>query len=202
MFFAKTFTAAAVLLASLATAQADQINVPQGIYKNDKTHTNVLWRVKHFDLSYYVGRFDDIDATLDLNPDDITKSKLSVKIDPKSVDTNYPPDPKHFNNEIAGEKFFNAAQFDSITFTSENIKVTGEDTGIVEGNLTFHGVTKPVALDVHFNKALNPHPMTKQPAIGFSASTTFKRSDFGVDALVGPVSDDVNVLIEVEFAPQ
>lgn len=67
------------------------------------------------------------------------------------------------------------------------------------GDLTFQGVTKPLTLDVTFNTALNPHPMSKKPAIGFSATGTLKRSDFGVNALLQHVSDDVKLIIETEF---
>ena len=161
----------------------------------------MLFRSKHFGLSNYYGRFDKIEAKLELNASDVEKSILHVTIDPKSVDTNFPASPNSFNEEIAGEKFFDAAKYNSITFDSTAIKLTGEKTGTVTGNLTFHGVTKPVTLDVTLNDALPVHPMTKKPAIGFSAKSTIKRSDFGVNALEGPLSDDVNLTIETEFTP-
>lgn len=192
----------AILAAGLAAASAQTINVPAGNYKSDNTHTNVLWSVKHFGLSNYYGRFDTVDARLELDPHNVSQSKLNVTIDPKSVDTNYPNKPNTFNTEIAGEKFFDAAKFNTITFKSTAIEIQGKDTGTVTGDLTFHGVTKPVTLDVKFNNALNPHPMSKKPVIGFSATGTLKRSDFGVNAIVGPVSDDVSLTIETEFVPE
>lgn len=197
--FLKTALTTAIFATSLAVASAAEINVPAGTYIADKTHTNLLWSVKHFGLSNYYGRFDSVDAALDLDPKDLSRSKLKVTIDPKSVDTNYPGKPNSFNSEIAGSKFFNAKKFSQITFTSTAIKVTGEKTGQVTGDLTFHGVTKPVTLDVTFNNALNPHPMSKKPVLGFSATGTLKRSDFGVNALLQHVSDDVRLTIETEF---
>lgn len=190
------------LLASTAAASAQSIGVPSGTYVADKTHTNVLWSVSHFGLSTYIGRFNDIEAKLVLDAAQPAKSKLEVTIDPASVDTNYPPKPDEFNREIAGSQFFDAAKFPRITFVSTAIETTGADTGKVTGNLTFHGVTKPVTLDVKLNAALNPHPMSKKPAIGFSATGTIKRSDFGVSAFLGPVSDEVKLTIETEFGPE
>ncbi|MHC5306981.1 YceI family protein [Bartonella sp. LJL80] len=201
MFLKKPMIAAAILFTGLTAASAATIDVPAGQYTSDPAHTNLLWSVKHFGLSNYYGRFDTIKATLQLDSADVAKSTLNVTIDPKSVDTNYPAKPNTFNEEIAGEKFFDAAKFDSITFKSTSIELTGEKTGKVTGDLTFHGVTKPVTLDVTLNAALNPHPMSKKPAIGFSATGVIKRSEFGVNTLVGPVSDDVNLTIEAEFAP-
>lgn len=205
MFIKKTFIAAAIIFPNiifgLSPAQAQKLDVPTGAYVSDPAHTNLLWSIKHFGLSNYYGRFDKIEAKLELNASDVEKSILHVTIDPKSVDTNFPASPNSFNEEIAGEKFFDAAKYNSITFDSTAIKLTGEKTGTVTGNLTFHGVTKPVTLDVTLNDALPVHPMTKKPAIGFSAKSTIKRSDFGVNALEGPLSDDVNLTIETEFTP-
>jgi len=193
---------AVALLVSTVAASAQTIGVPSGTYVADKTHTNVLWSVSHFGLSNYIGRFDGISAKLDLNAAEPAKSKLEVTIDPASVDTNYPPNPREFSEEIAGPKFFDAAKFPRITFVSKSIEITGADTGKVTGDLTFHGVTRPVTLDVKLNAALNPHPMSKKPAVGFSATGTIKRSEFGVNAFVGPVSDEVKLTIETEFGPE
>ncbi|OLP55608.1 polyisoprenoid-binding protein [Rhizobium rhizosphaerae] len=198
----KTAFAAALLVLTASAASAQTIDVPAGTYVADKAHTNLLWSVSHFGLSHYIGRFDSIDAKLQLDPKDPAKSKLEVTVDPKSVDTNDGAAGKDFNAEIASEMFFDAAKFDKITFVSKEIKTTGKDTGTVTGDLTFHGVTKPVTLDVKLNAALNPHPMSKKPTVGFSATGTIKRSDFGVTTLVGPVGDDVKLTIESEFVAQ
>lgn len=192
---------ATVFSLTAGLASAATIGVPSGVYKNDEQHTNVLWSVKHFGLSNYYGRFDKITVTLDLNSEDVQKSKVSATIDPKSVDTNFHATPNTFNEEIASSKFFDTDKFNTITFKSTDIKLIGDKTGEMTGDLTFHGVTKPVTLKVTFNTALNPSPMTKKPAVGFSATGTIKRSDFGVNTLVGPVSDDVQLTIEAEFEP-
>ncbi|KTR03870.1 polyisoprenoid-binding protein [Aureimonas ureilytica] len=202
MSLLKSVLTVSALLVGLGTASAQTIGVPAGTYVADRTHTNVLWSVSHFGTSNYIGRFSDINATLTLDPTDPDKSKLTATINPKSVDTNYPAKDKDFNAEIAGEMFLDAAKFDTIKFVSTKIETTGKDTGKVTGDLTLHGVTKPVTLDVKLNAALNPHPMSQKPVVGFSATGMIKRSDFGINALVGPVSDDVKLTIETEFVPQ
>lgn len=205
MLMKKTLIATAIIIPAISSgfsaAKAAKLDIPSGNYVSDAAHTNLLWSIKHFGLSNYYGRFDKIEAKLDLNSSDIEKSVLHVTVDPKSVDTNYPETPNSFNEEIAGEMFFDAAKYNEITYQSTSIKLTGEKTGKVTGNLTFHGVTKPVVLDVTLNGTLPSHPMTKKPAIGFSATGVIKRSDFGVNELEGPLSDDVNLTIEAEFKP-
>lgn len=205
MLLKKTLIATAAIIPAisfgLSAAQAAELDIPSGNYVSDATHTNLLWSIKHFGLSNYYGRFDKIEAKLDLNSADVEKSVLHVTVDPKSVDTNYPETPNPFNEEIAGEMFFDATKYDKITYQSTSIKLTGEKTGKVTGNLTFHGVTKPVELDVTLNGTIPSHPITKKPAIGFSATGVIKRSDFGVSELEGPLSDEVNLIIEAEFKP-
>ncbi|AQT45251.1 Polyisoprenoid-binding protein YceI [Bartonella apihabitans] len=205
MFIKKTIIAVMMTVPSVFFgtfgAEAAKLDIPTGAYVSDAGHTNLLWSIKHFGLSNYYGRFDKIEAKLDLDANDVEKSVLHVTIDPKSVDTNYPKTPNEFNEEIAGEMFFDAEKYSTITFQSTAIKLTGEKTGQVTGNLTFHGVTKPVVLDVTLNGTIASHPITKKPALGFSAKTVIKRSEFGVSELEGPLSDDVNLIIEAEFKP-
>ncbi|GGD97669.1 polyisoprenoid-binding protein [Aureimonas endophytica] len=198
----KSLVIAGSMLLGLSAASAQTVGVPSGTYVADPLHTNVLWTVSHFGTSNYIGRFSKIAATLELDAKEPAKSKLTATIDPASVDTNYPAKDKDFNKEIESNMFIDAATFDTIKFVSTKIETTGNDTGKITGDLTFHGVTKPVVLDVKMNAALNPHPMSKKPVVGFSATGSFKRSDFGVAALVGPVGDEVKLTIETEFSPK
>jgi len=204
MFLRSALTATALVI-GISAASAQKIDVPAGTYVNDATHTNVLWSVKHVGLSTYYGRFDNTKIKLDLgNPAKPETAKLSVTIDPESVDTNFPGTPNKFDEEIAGDKFLNAAKYNAITFNSTAIKVTGKKTGDVTGNLTLHGVTKPVTLHVTFNQAYREHPMSQKPAMGFSATGKIKRSDFGIAGFLpaAAVSDEVDLIIETEFAPE
>lgn len=198
-FGMKTMLAAAALaLAVPAFSQAAPLDVPAGEYVLDKTHVSLNWQIKHLGLSNYTARFTTVDATINLDPKDVTRSTVSVTIDPKSVKTDFPfPEKEDFDKVIA-EKFLKAGQYPTITFQSTSLAATGAKTGKLTGNLTFLGVTKPVTLDVTLNGAL-VHPMLKVPVLGFSAVGSFKRSDFGMTDLQGPLGDEIRLQIEAEF---
>ncbi|EAU41375.1 hypothetical protein FP2506_01370 [Fulvimarina pelagi HTCC2506] len=197
-----------ILLATAATtliltgaASAQSVDIPAGTYVSDPNHTNVLWKVSHFGLSTYIGRFDTMSATLELDPEDIAQSSLTASVDPASVSVNFEGE-KSFAEEIASDQFLNAAGFPEATFVSKSIEITGENTGTVTGDLTLRGETHEEVMDVTFNTALNPHPMTEQPAIGFGGEMTIDRTKYGIDYLAGPVAQEVTLEIQAEFVPQ
>ncbi len=190
--------AGALLAASPLLAQAAPIDAPAGEYELEKTHASLTWQVKHLGLSNYTARFASYDATINLDPKAPTNSTVSVSIDPRSVRTDFPfPEKEDFDKVIA-ERFLKAAEHPAITFKSTGLVATGATTGKLSGDLTMMGVTKPVTLDVTLNGAM-PHPMRKVHALGFSAKGSFKRSEFGSTDLLGPIGDDVQLIIEAEF---
>ena len=198
-----TLAAAALSLVAIGASAQTPSDVPAGTYKLDPTHASVTWRLNHMGLSTYTARFTKIDATLNYDPADPTKSQLTATIDPASVRTDYPNPAKDFDKELReDQRFFKVAQFPEIKFVSTKLEKTGDKTGKMTGDLTFMGQTKPVTLDVTFNGSFKEHPLTKKPAIGFSATGTVKRSAYGMDALVPFVGDDVALLIETEFQRQ
>jgi polyisoprenoid-binding protein YceI len=192
-----TTLAIAAVLAGAPAAFAQQMTqdpsaAPAGTYHLDKKHASVTMKLSHMGLSYYTMRFDTIDASYTYDPSNPAASKIQVAIDPKSVDTDNPP----FNQEIA-EQFFEADKYPAITFVSTAVHPGAGGKGEVVGDLTFHGVTRPVVLDVVFNGT--GQGMMHEQRMGFSGVTTVKRSDFGVTKYVPLVGDDVTVLIEAEF---
>ena len=190
--------ALALLFTAPAFAQAKPLDVPAGVYVLDKTHASVTFQVMHMGLSKYTARFATFDATINLDPADPTKSTVSVTIDPKSVRTDFPfPEKENFDATIAS-KFLGADANPTMTFKSTKLVATGPDTGKLTGDFTMNGVTKPVTLDVKLNAAMI-HPMRKTPALGFSATGTLNRSDFGSTFLQGAIGDQVTFDIEVEF---
>jgi polyisoprenoid-binding protein YceI len=176
-------------------------DMPEGNYTLDLSHASVVWKVSHFGLSNYVGRFTDFDATIDYSPSDISKSKISATINPMSIQTAYPnPEKEDFDNTLAtGKSWFNANQFTSINFVSTSIEMTGDTNAKMLGNLTFLGVTKPVTLDVKFNGAMQRQPLTGKATMGFSATTSIKRTDWGMTIYAPNIGDEVSVMIEGEF---
>lgn len=186
----------------VALAQSEYTKMPAGIYALDKSHASLTWKVSHMGLSNYTARFTDFDAALTFNPKHPEQSKLLVTIDPTSVKTDFPDVQKmDFDKELStGEGWFNAGNFPQIKFVSASIERKEGNTGIMHGNLTFLGVTKPVALNVRFNAAMLEHPMNQKPTLGFSATGKIKRSDFGMETYLPNIGDNVTLLIEAEFA--
>ncbi len=172
----------------------DPKSAPAGEYKLDPAHASATVKLAHMGLSHYTMHFTRISGDYSFNPAHPDATKVSIAIDPKSIQTD---DPK-FNDEIA-DKFLEAGKFPALAFTSTRIVPEGADKGLVEGVLDFHGVKKPVTLHVAYRGFVE---MMKQQRMGFSGEATFKRSEFGAGAYVPVVGDEVTVLIEVEFVKQ
>jgi len=173
----------------------DLTKVPPGDYEAEKSHTALFFEISHFGLSAYIGSFNKLDAKLTFDNADPTKSTLEAIIDPASVDTRV----TKLNEHLKDADFFDVAQFPEATFKSTKIETTGERTGKITGDLTLHGVTKPVTLDVTFNGGA-PNPFSQQFTLGFSGTATIKRSDFGMSAFLPKIGDVVALRIEAEFA--
>lgn len=190
--------AALILSACSTTATQSLVGIDSGAYELEKAHASLVWRVKHQGLSWYTGRLTDIEASLDFDPETPANSRVQAIIDPNSVSTEHPTD-EEWDAKI-GADFFASGQFPQIVFQSTSATPTDEFTGQVAGDLTFHGVTMPVTLDVTYNGAIGASPLHRgKGLLGFSATTTLKRSDFGVDQYSSFVGDEVEIIIEVEF---
>lgn len=185
-------------------AQTAIENMPAGSYGIDKTHASLTWKVSHLGLSDYTARFTDFDATIELDPVSPANSKLTASVNPTSIKTDYPyPEKKDFDKKLVeGKEWFNAVEFPAIEFNSTSIELTSDTTGIVNGNLTFLGFTKPLALNVVFNGAMEKQPFSQKPTLGFSATATLKRSEWGMSTYVPNIGENVKLLIEAEFAKQ
>ena len=168
--------------------------VKSGAYSIDNSHTNVLFSLSHMGFSHYYGRFNTIEGTLNFDAKAPEKSKLDVKIDIASVDTNN----HKLEEELRGPNWFDAGKFPKATFTSTKVEKISDTKGKVTGDLTIHGITKPVVLDVTLNGA-GQNPMMAVPELGFSATTQIKRSDFGIAQYIPMVGDDVTLTIESEL---
>ncbi|MFC5358002.1 YceI family protein [Azospirillum himalayense] len=187
----KRLLSAAALSALVAlpmTAQAAPV-----AYKLDPAHTAVVFIVDHLGFSKAVGSFNTVAGELAFDKDAADKSSLSVTIDTASIDTNHAKRDEH----LKSPDFFNVKEFPKLTFKSTKIEKTGDKTGKLHGELTLLGVTKPVVLDVTFNKD-GVSPASKMDTVGFSARGTIKRSDFGMKYGVPNIGDDIQIIIESE----
>jgi polyisoprenoid-binding protein YceI len=172
----------------------DPAKVPAGSYVLDKKHASLTAKIVHMGFSHYTLRFDGLDGSFTYDPANWQTTKVTFTVDPKSIDTNDPA----FNKQIAG--YFEAEKYPAITFASTGVQGGEDGKGTVTGDLTFHGVTKPVTLDVVFDGA--GHGITPLGTrLGFSGSTRIKRSDFGLsNAILNRfTSDEVDLAFEVEF---
>ena len=187
-----------VACSSLAMAEpnatADFKNVEGGNFKLDKSHARIIFSTTHLGFSTYYGFFSDFDAKLDYDPKSPTKSALEVTINLDGLVTN---DPK-LNENLKSADYFDVAKFPVATFKSTKINMTGAAKGQITGDLTLHGVTKPVVLDVILNRG-GTNPVTQDYILGFDATGALSRSDFGIKTLVPFVGDKVNLIISCEF---
>lgn len=168
--------------------------VPSGKYNLDKSHANILFTISHMGFSNYIGRFNELDATFFLDGNKPTDSSVKFTVDINSIDTNN----TILETKLKDKDWFDAKSFPTATFTSTRVQKTSDNTAKVTGDLSIKGTTRPATFDVTFNgTAMNPYE--KKQALGFSATGTIKRSEFGLKEYIGPVGDDVKLTIEAEF---
>lgn len=191
-------------VAAQASTPANGPAVPKGVYTLDKAHTSLIFRVSHMGFSNFTARFTGLDARLETDPSKFSASKLDVTIDPTSIATDNAPD--GFLAMIAGKGWLDAQDFPRMTYRSTKVEVVGANKLRIDGELTLHGVTKPVVLEAKYNGGYAGQPMDPNARIGFSATGKFKRSDFGVTigipapgSIMG-VGDEVEIFLETELS--
>jgi polyisoprenoid-binding protein YceI len=178
------------LIGAAVSAQAAPVT-----YQLDPGHTMVLFTWNHFGYSNPTANLGLGEGTLVFDEQHPAQASVQVTLPLSNLDTHVPALDKHLKE---GD-FFNADKFPTVTFKSTKVQPLGGHKFKVTGDLTVHGVTKPVVLDATLNK-VGPHPMMKVQAIGFDATATIKRSDFGVGAYVPAVSDEIKIHITTEGA--
>lgn len=166
-----------------------------GTYVLDQRHASVIARMAHDGgFSYSTFRFGDVKGTLDWNPADVTKSKVSVTISMAAHSIMTPVE--GFGADVAGERYLKAAQFPEAKFVSTAIEKTGPTTGKITGDLTFMGVTKPVVIDAEL---VGAGAARGQWTIGFSGKAHFSRAAFGYTSMQAFIGDDIEMLLDVQF---
>ena len=189
--FSKALALTALVCGSAAAELAD---VPAGTYELEDTHGYISFSYTHLGFSRPVVGFESFGVTLELDQDNVADSTLSVAIDATSVASRV----AEFDDHLKGDKWFDVANNPDISFVATDIEAAGDDKFSVTGDLTIKGKTMPVTLDAVINKAA-PHPFSKKPTIGVSASATLKRSDWGLGAYAPAVSDEVVLDIQTEL---
>jgi polyisoprenoid-binding protein YceI len=193
---AAAFMLAALTTSATAQSSSDPKQAPAGSYSLETRHSQLLFAIPHMGITDYYGRFDKLSGTLNWNAGAPEKSSVSITIDMTSADT----PSRELIGELVGANVFKADQFPTATFKSTAVTRTGPSTGTIAGDLTLRGVTKQVTLDVTFG-GVTKDPFTGADDIGFHATATVKRTDFGITGMVweGIVGDDVKLTIEAMF---
>lgn len=162
-------------------------------YQIDPTHTATVFTWDHFGFSMPSGNFSNIQGVIQVDNTKPANSAVQVMIPLSSINTNVTALDEH----LKGADFFDAEKYPTMSFKSTKVQPVSKNKYKITGDLTIKNVTKSVVLDAVLNKQAE-HPMKKVPTIGFNATTSFKRSDFGVGAYVPNVGDKITVNITTE----
>lgn len=193
---------AAALLALAAVPAAAQMAAPgvpdlkrvaAGTYAADPAHTQVAWSINHLGFSIYDGIFGSATGTLTLDAAHPAAASVAIEVPVSGLVTTVPALDEHLKKP----DFFDAAKFPTVSFKSTAVTVRGREATIA-GQLTLHGVTRPVTLAARFVGA-GTNPLSKKATIGFAATTTIKRSDFGMSFLAPALGDVVDLRINAAF---
>jgi polyisoprenoid-binding protein YceI len=162
------------------------------VYSVDPNHTFASFQFKHLGFSTFTAKVGGASGTVTLDRAAKTGS-ADITLDASAIHTGV----QKFDDHLRSPDFFDAKQFPKITFKSQKFTFSGDKLTSITGDLTVHGVTKPVTLSVD-SLSCKDHPMAKVPACGADARATVKRSDFGMNAYVPAVGDEIALLIEIE----
>jgi len=156
-------------------------------------HSTVIFRVNHMGTSWVYGRFDDVSGTFTV---DEKSPEFDISVNADSVDTNN----KQRDTHLKSADFFSVKEFPTITFKSTSVTSTGEKKFDVTGDLTLHGVTKSITVPIDFVGAAESKQMGSRA--GYEALFSVKRSDYGMDKMVGPVGDEIHLTVSFEGVKQ
>lgn len=161
-------------------------------YKIDPFHSSAEWRINHFGFSNPSGKWM-ANGIVDFDPKAPEKSHTNITVDVATILTGNPELDKH----LRGKLYFDVEKFPTATFVSNNVVVVNHAITEVSGDMTIHGVTRPITFKVTQNK-VGLDPIYDRPTIGFSGDATLKRSDFGIITLLPQLGDEVHLHVEAE----
>ena len=185
----KTLLAMALLGSSIAPALAAD-------FKIDPAHSFIQFQIHHLGFSLLQGRLNEMLGSFSYDSKQPQAAKVSVTVKMDSIDTNYAERDKH----LKSKDFFDVASFPAANFVSTSYKATAEGKGVLEGNLTLHGITKPISIEVReIGEGKDPWGGYRQ---GFAGKTKIKRSDFGLFYDLGPEAAEVELSLFIEGVRQ
>lgn len=193
----------ALLLAALAGPALGQegmtrepSQVRPGRYALDRSHGKITWSVSHLGYSTYTGQILDVEARLVLDPKEPARSTLEARIGTASAATH----DAQLDAHLKAPDFFDVARHPAATYWATRIELTGPRTARITGDLTLLGATRPVVLEATFNQA-GPNPVDGVYTVGFDGRAVVRRSEFGMNAYLPGIGDEVSLHLEGDFKP-
>ena len=177
-----------------AEVSLDTKTAPYGLYKIDPDHTSITFKINHLGFSHFTGRFDRIEGYMNFNNNSPELSTVDVTVYPNSVDMNN----KELEEDLKTDKWFDVIKYPHATFHATRIDRTGPTTGKVQGDFTLLGIKRRLTLDATFI-GTGVSPVTGKQVLGFSAITSFSRSDYGMSNMLPLMGNEVVLEIEAEF---
>ena len=171
----------------------------QTTWKNDKMHSQLKFDITHMGVSTVSGAFTDFDATVTASKPNFSDAVFQLSAKAESINTGVTPR----DNHLKSADFFDVATYPAVTFLSSNVKKKGKDKYIVTGNLTMHGITKEVKLELWYRGTMT-NPMSKKEVTGFRATGKINRADFGIGPKfpAASLSEEVTITADGEFGKQ
>ncbi len=173
---------------------AAPVSLAAETYQLEKTHVDLLFSIDHAGFTQKHGSFRDLDATLQYDATHPEKSQVTVTVKTDSIDTGF----VKRDDDVKSAKFLDVAKYPEMRFVSTKVTPGPNDTLVMVGDLTLHGVTKPLTLNGRLNKSA-PNPFDKKPTLGFSATGSLKRSDYGISTYLPMIGDVITITIDAEF---
>lgn len=184
----------AIILSALFVLTA--FTTTSDTWKNDKPHSQLAFTITHLGISDVSGTFNDFDVNVTSSKKDFSDASFELTAKTASIDTRV----EQRNNHLKSADFFDVAKYPELTFKSTSLKKNGKDKYKLSGNLTLHGITKPVTMNLNY-RGVTQNPMSKATTAGFQLDGVIKRSDFNVGTgFTAPIlSDEVRIKADGEF---
>ncbi len=184
------------LLAGQGAAEAPKEGQGPETYRIDAVHSSNCFRIKHMNVAWFYGRFNELEGTIVYSEADPAACSFDVRIKADSIDTNNADRDKH----LKSADFFEVEKYPELTFKSRSAKKLAESTLEVTGDLTLHGVTKPLTVKIEHTGS-GPG-MRGEHRAGFETTFEIKRTDYGMTKLLGGVGDEVRITVSLEAVRQ
>ncbi len=183
-------------IASLVFIAITTAGFAQTTWKNDKAHSKLSFTITHLGISDVDGLFKNFDATLTSSKEDFSDAKVEMTGDASSINT----ESDMRDNHLKGSDFFDVEKYPTFTYKSTSLKSLGNNKYALNGDLTMHGITKPVSMTL-VHKGTITNPMSKKPSAGFQLTGVIKRSDFNIGSKYPSpmLSDEVEIKANGEF---